>query len=225
MKQGDNRGRWGSASKRAAGPHMITTEAQTLDEVLDILKDKQRRKPSPPTLRQELGLSKLQRRNVTLPMGGVKLTPIKLHQQNRGQTSVIGHQPWTEAEVVEAYRSGIDRIVDLGKLAKVPLNRVRAWLYKFGVWEIPEVVSLERYQDMLKKQKERLAIRRAKSKDIQERRTIAMRRRKKNNLLCAPYEETISEWELKSSIEYTEQQIKKTNQLHKDRLVWIKENE
>jgi hypothetical protein len=115
-----------SPTKRQPGMHMITTEAQTLDEAIDIIKARQKRKRTlrGATLAQELQLNKLHQFTKPVTLSDRTVAPKIRPPDRRRKPDVV----WSREEVIEKFATGMFHITDLAKRAKVPTLMVKYWV-------------------------------------------------------------------------------------------------
>jgi hypothetical protein len=117
-------------SKRALGPHMLFTEAQTLDEALDIIKFKNKRKyvKSCLTLQQEFNLNKGRQlfKSVTLSDRIILGLNPGRRQPKVKKLAVL---PWTKERVVQVFNEGWFKPQELAKMAGVSTSQIKRWIW------------------------------------------------------------------------------------------------
>lgn len=117
--------RTGSPSKRLPGLHLIVTEAQTLDEALDVLRHRQRRRSEhrPPSLKQQF--ARARSRTLFCP---ITLSDRVVSSKVRPQRRAVRVEPWSRERVIEAHRTGAFKIGELAKHAQVHPLQVWLWI-------------------------------------------------------------------------------------------------
>lgn len=114
--------------KRLHGTHVIQTEAQTLDEALDIIRHKQRHerpKGTKRTLKQQFNSAKFIA-NFAKP---VSLSDRIVPKRN-GQAAKVERPPdWTREQIIAAYKTGSWRPPDFRKHSKAPMLQIYWWCF------------------------------------------------------------------------------------------------
>ena len=110
---------------------MISTEAQTLDEALDILeyraKYSKRQQRTPPTLRQELSANKLKQQAKPVSLSDRVVPPAIARRVKPPvrKPDVV----WTKEQITAAYATGMFKYVDLARRGKVSVLQVKLWVH------------------------------------------------------------------------------------------------
>ncbi len=157
---GFGRHSYGSMRKRAPGPHVTVTEAQTLDEALEILRDKQhKRQRKSPSFKAQIASNNLRQRlkDITLPLGMKSDALVTRYRQPK--SSIVRKREWSKQEVLEMTKT--QTLVTVARITGVPGEQIRAWLYETGMWVHPS-------HHVLGILAERLAGQRARLKDLEE---------------------------------------------------------
>lgn len=115
--------------KRIAGPHAFDTEAQTLDEALDIIKSRQKRPRAKQknTLKREFAGNRLRQytRPVSLSDRVIPAATNRFARTGKKASDVV----WTREEVIAAHATGMFKTVDLAQRAKVNSLQIIFWVY------------------------------------------------------------------------------------------------
>ena len=113
--------------RRKHGIHMLRTEAETLDEALDILarKNREPRQPQRQTLALEMARNNLRQMCRPITLSDRVVRPFLQAPASRRKPTVI----WTKEQIVAAYATGAFKIRELAIRGRVSNIQIIFWLH------------------------------------------------------------------------------------------------